>query len=173
MNLGFQSFALVAVALFVTPPGPAAGPRAPSHGRPIRVLVLSGQNNHDWKATTPKLVAILKESGRFDVSVTEEPDKLTAGSLQPYDVLLSNWNAFGLDPAASEWPEEAKRDYLDFVRQGRGHVVVHAGSASFPEWAEYHRLDARHMEGRPDKSRPHSRVPGPRRGRPASGHRRP
>jgi type 1 glutamine amidotransferase len=101
---------------------------------------LSGQNNHDWRSTTPKLVAILKESGRFDVNVTEEPGKLTSRSLQSYDVLLSNWNAFGFDPAASEWPEEAKRDYLDFVRQERGHVVVHAGSASFPEWADYHRL---------------------------------
>jgi hypothetical protein len=31
--------------------GCAAGPGA----RPVRVLILSGQNNHDWKTTTPKL----------------------------------------------------------------------------------------------------------------------
>jgi type 1 glutamine amidotransferase len=140
MNLGLRSLVLAAAVLFVTPTGPSAGPQAPSHGKPIRVLILSGQNNHDWKSTTPKLVSILKASGRFDVSVMEEPVRLTAQSLQSYDVLLSNWNAFGLDPAASEWPEEVKRAYLDFVRNGKGHVVVHAGSSSFPDWSEYHRL---------------------------------
>jgi type 1 glutamine amidotransferase len=140
MNLGFRSFALAAAALFVAQTGPAAGPSAPAGETPIRVLVLSGQNNHDWKTTTPKLVAILKESGRFDVRVTEEPAQLTARSLLSCDVILSNWNAFGLDPAASAWPDEVKRAYLDFVRKGKGHVVVHAGSASFPNWSEYHRL---------------------------------
>jgi type 1 glutamine amidotransferase len=136
MNLGLRSLVLAAAALAITPHGPAAPPGK----EPIRVLVLSGQNNHDWKSTTPKLVAILKESGRFDVSVTEEPGKLTIGFLQPYDVLLSNWNAFGLDPTASEWPEEAKRAYLDFVLKGKGHVAIHAGSASFPGWADYRQL---------------------------------
>ncbi len=112
----------------------AAGPG------PVRVLVLSGQNNHDWRTTTPQIVAILRGSGRFDVRVTEEPVELTAADFASCDVILSNWNAFGLDPAASVWPEETKKAYLDFVRQGKGHVVVHAGSASFPDWSEYGRL---------------------------------
>lgn len=107
---------------------------------PVRVLVLSGQSNHDWRTTTPQVVAILRESGRFDVRVTEEPARLAASDFASCDVLLSNWNAFGLDPAASDWPEEAKQAYLDFVRRGKGHVVVHAGSASFPDWSEYGRL---------------------------------
>ncbi|MCK7527822.1 MAG: hypothetical protein MZV64_64535 [Ignavibacteriales bacterium] len=28
---------------------------------PVRVLILSGQGNHDWRSTTPKLVAILQD----------------------------------------------------------------------------------------------------------------
>ena len=32
---------------------------------PVRVLLLSGQNNHDWKKTTPVLQAALEECGRF------------------------------------------------------------------------------------------------------------
>lgn len=140
MNLCFRSFALAAAVLFVFLPGPGAGPGSPPAGKPIRVLVLSGQNDHDWRSTTPKLVAILEENGRFDVSVTEDPAALTARSLRSYDVILSNWNASGLDARTAEWPEKAKRAYLDFVRQGKGHVVVHAGGASFPEWSDYGRL---------------------------------
>ena len=140
MNIGIRSFALAVAALFVMPPDPGAGLRVPAPDRLIRVLVLSGQNNHDWKSTTPKLVAILKGDSRFDVDVTEDPKGLTARSMRSYDVILSNWNAFGRDPTASEWPDGVKRAYLDFVRKGKGHVVVHAGSASFPDWGEYHRM---------------------------------
>jgi len=124
---------ILAGALSGLRPGPAAP-------KPIRVLILSGQNNHDWKTTTPKLQAILERGGRFVVDITARPDLFTAASLAPYDVVLSNWNAFGLDPAAAAWPEEAGRALFDFVRRGKGHVVVHAGSASFPSWADYHRL---------------------------------
>ena len=45
----------------------------------IRVLILSGRNNHDWRTTTPFLRKILVDSGRFDVRVEEEPAGITGG----------------------------------------------------------------------------------------------
>ena len=39
----------------------------------ISVLLVDGQNNHDWKSTTPMLVEILEMSGRFDVTVLTSP----------------------------------------------------------------------------------------------------
>jgi type 1 glutamine amidotransferase len=117
------------------------GPSRPGFGpRPIRVLILSGENNHDWTSTTPKLEALLKRSGRFLVEITETPALLTDRSLEPYDVVLSNWNVFGREPAVTGWTDETRRAYLDFIRRGKGHVVVHAGSSSFPDWEEYGRL---------------------------------
>jgi len=38
----------------------------------VRVLVFSGRNNHDWRASTPFLRSLLLESGRFDVRVCED-----------------------------------------------------------------------------------------------------
>jgi hypothetical protein len=124
---------LLAALLALTGPSPAAGGT-------IRVLLLSGQSNHDWKATTPELAAILGEGGGFEVRVEERPGRLTARSLAPCDVVLSNWNAFGLDPGTSDWPRETRGAYFEFVHGGGGHVVVHAGSASFPGWEDYGRL---------------------------------
>ena len=46
----------------------------------LRVLILDGQNNHDWRSTTPFLKKALEESGRFTVAVSsnlrkgEKPD---------------------------------------------------------------------------------------------------
>ena len=119
---------------------PEPAPSAPAAARPVRVLILTGQNNHDWKATTPKLQSILERSGRFVVDITARPDLFSDAGLAPYDVILSDWNAFGLDPVSSAWPEGAGRALLDFVRRGKGHVAVHAGSSSFPDWAEYRRM---------------------------------
>ena len=120
--------------------GSLAWGRAAAAGEEIRVLLLSGQNNHDWKATTPELLAILRESGGFAIDVNERPELITVRLLEPYDVILSNWNSFGLDLRGSDWPAGARAAYLDFVRRGKGHVVVHAGSSSFPDWEDYRRL---------------------------------
>jgi hypothetical protein len=105
----------------------------------VRVLLISGRNNHDWQTTTPKITSILEESGRFVVEIEEHPELLTAERLRPFQVVLSNWNAFGPGPSVS-WSQEAKESYIQFVEQGGGHVVVHAGSASFADWKEYQRL---------------------------------
>ena len=40
---------------------------------PIRVLIVDGQNNHDWKKTTPILKACLEATGRFQVDVATSP----------------------------------------------------------------------------------------------------
>ncbi len=108
---------------------------------PRHVLLLSGNNNHNWKETTPKIKSILEDSGRFLVDILENPEQLTPEMLRPYQVVLSNWNAFSSrSDANSSWPPLAMESYVQFVRQGGGHVVVHAGSASFPEWRDYQRL---------------------------------
>jgi type 1 glutamine amidotransferase len=107
-----------------------------SSGKPIQVLLLSGQNNHDWRHTTPKIQSLLEATGRFEVDVDERPGQLTAETLKPYAVIVSNWNSWG-DEKNATWPEALKAAYVDFVQRGGGHVVVHAGSSSFPDWDEY------------------------------------
>ena len=105
----------------------------------VRVLIVSGQNNHNWRETTPKLRSILENSGRFTVEVTEHPEQCDAAAFAKYDVLLSNWNAFD-NPSATNWPAATRQALLDFVRQGKGFVSVHAGSSSFYDWPEYQQL---------------------------------
>ncbi|MBI5280967.1 MAG: ThuA domain-containing protein [Candidatus Solibacter usitatus] len=94
----------------------------------IRVLILTGRNNHDWRATTPYLREVLQLSGRFDVRVTEEPSGLSAATLKPYDVLISNY-------CGPRWGAPAEKAVEEFVSAGKGLVVVHAGSYPFGETA--------------------------------------
>ena len=43
----------------------------------IKVLILSGKNNHEWQKTTPLLVKIYRNPELFIAKVTEKPDTLT------------------------------------------------------------------------------------------------
>jgi len=61
-------------------------------------LIIDGQNNHNWKATTPVLEGILKRSGKFSVDVATSPpkgDKALAQfrpELKKYSVVVLNYN---------------------------------------------------------------------------------
>ena len=106
----------------------------------MNTLILSGQNNHDWKSTTPKIQKILEATGRFSVTVTEHPEQITPETLANVDVILSNWNTFGKNVVVREWPTVAKEALVQFVKNGKGFVVIHAGGSSFSDWADYQQI---------------------------------
>jgi len=109
-------------------------------GGPVRVLILTGQNNHNWQETTPALKSILTQSGHFTVDVTEHPETCDAETFSKYDVLLSNWNTYGKNAVVKEWPPQMRDAFVNFIRNGGGFVVVHAGGASFHDWADYQKI---------------------------------
>ena len=90
----------------------------------IRVLILSGQNNHDWRTTTPCLRQLLLNTGRFDVRVNEEPTGMTAQTLAVYDVVVLDYNG-------PRWGPTAEAALSSFVRSGKGLVVVHGANWAF------------------------------------------
>jgi len=127
----------------------------------IRVLILSGRNNHDWRTTTPFLRKALLDSGRFDVRVCEEPAGSTAETLAAYDVLV-------VDYCGPRWGEVTEKAVESFVSSGKGMVVVHGASYGFaglevlgdghvrtgikePPWPEYARMVGGHWPEPPAK----------------------
>jgi type 1 glutamine amidotransferase len=107
---------------------------------PLRVLILSGANNHDWRATTPVLMAALEAGGLCQVVVTENPASLRPNDLAGLDVVLSNFNTFGKKEAGFVWDPEMRAAFIAWIRQGHGFVAVHAGSSVFYDWPEFQAL---------------------------------
>jgi len=101
-----------------------AGWWAAQGAAPIRALILSGRNNHDWRTTTPFLKKILLDTGRFDVRVVEEPAGTTAATLSGYEVLVLDYNG-------ARWGAATEAAVLGFVRSGKGLVAVHAATYAF------------------------------------------
>lgn len=107
---------------------------------PLRVLLLTGSNNHDWRSTTPVLKEILEAQGRFRVDVETNVPALTAQSFSGYDAVLSHFNTFGGNLTGEVWGAETRAAFAGFIRQGGGLVVVHAGSSVFYDWPEFQQL---------------------------------
>ncbi|MEP6538402.1 MAG: ThuA domain-containing protein [Bryobacteraceae bacterium] len=106
----------------------------------MKVLIVDGQNNHNWQQTTPVLKARLEETGLFTVDVATTPPK--GGDLskfQPdfaaYRVVVSNYNG-------EPWAAETKAAFEKFITGGGGLVSYHAADNSFPEWKEYNQMIA-------------------------------
>jgi uncharacterized protein len=124
---------LVCFALAILPAA-AAGP--------IRALIIDGQNNHDWKTTSPELKKILEETGLFQVDVLTSPPK--GGDFSgfspdfgKYQVIISNYNDFG---GGTVWPESVQKAFEQYMRNGGGFVSYHAADNAFPNWGEYNLL---------------------------------
>jgi type 1 glutamine amidotransferase len=131
-------FALLALAL-----GMATSSRA---AEPVKLLIITGDQGHDWKATTKALQDGLSAGGRFKIDVTTTPAKdLTHDNLDKYDVLLLNYKDTGKPPADTTWSDENKKAFLHAVHDdGKGLVVYHYASAAFtkPNWAEFEKAIA-------------------------------
>ncbi len=111
---------------------------ATDQGGRLKVLILSGRNNHAWQLTTPVLRDVYEKSGRFVVDVLGEPLSWNSDTLEKYDVIVSNWTNY---PSSSrEWGKAMEDAFLAFIRSGKGFVLFHAAGACFPSWPEYQDL---------------------------------
>jgi len=109
---------------------------------PIRGLIIDGQNNHDWKSTTPVLRKILESTGLFQVDVVTTPPKGGDFSdfkpdFKKYQVIIGNYNEF---PAGDKWPATIQTAFEEWVRNGGGFVSFHAADNAFPEWTAYNQM---------------------------------
>jgi len=105
---------------------------------PLTVLIVDGQNNHDWAGTTPVIKKILEASEKFTVDVATSPSKGKAmDSFKPdfskYDVVFSNYNG-------DNWPKSTEAALETYMNNGGGLVVFHAADNAFSNWDEWNKM---------------------------------
>src|SRR5262245_5288275 len=87
---------------------------APAADQPkLKALIIDGQNNHNWKSTTPFLKKYLEDTGLFVVSIVTSPPDKQLKDFRPkfadHQVVVSNYNGVA-------WPAETRSDLTEFVR---------------------------------------------------------
>jgi len=122
----------------------ASASLSPRAAAPIRVMLLDGANNHDWKSTSPVIRKILDEATIF-TTTTVTVDNADLNGFKPdwsrYDVVVLNYNT-GIAGDAPGWLPETKRSFERYVSTGGGLVSVHAADNGFAGWPEFNEMIA-------------------------------
>ena len=122
--------------------------------KPIKALVVSGQNNHNWQVSHKVLKQILDNSGLFvtDIELTAP----AGGDMSSFAPDFSQYDVVVLDYNGDRWPAETDSAFVQYVRKGGGVVIYHAADNAFAGWEEFNRIIALGgWEGRNEKSGPY------------------
>ena len=127
---------------------------APAAGQAkVSVLIIDGQNNHGWAATTPVIKEMLEKTGRFTVDVLTSPPKLDPKKspsdeekkaaadawarfkpdFSKYKVVFSNYNG-------QAWPADVNTALEKYMADGGGLVIFHAANNAFTNWPEWTKM---------------------------------
>lgn len=111
----------------------------------IRVMLLDGQNNHDWKATSPVMKKALDEAGLFATTIVTAPPigSPEFAAFTPdfgrYQVVVMNYNN-GITGDAPDWPAHLKTSFEQFVTNGGGFIPVHGADNAFRHWTAFNEM---------------------------------
>jgi len=108
---------------------------------PIKVLIVTGQNNHNWQVSSVILKRYLNESGLFIADIVTSPKKGEdmlgfRPDFSAYKTIVLDYTDFNGDA----WSDATNAAFLDFVKKGGGVVVYHAAASAFPKWKEYNEI---------------------------------
>ncbi len=103
---------------------------------PIRALLLTGHNNHNWAFTSRVHKETLESTGLFLVDIAEDPELAlsNAEALKKYRLFVIDFND-SHDPRP--WDQMVKKNFARAVKAGTGVVAIHAANNAFKGWSEY------------------------------------
>lgn len=108
----------------------------------IKVLIVDGFSNHDWKQTTKITKQILESSGLFKIEVSTMPSfenqdlwRLWSPNFSEFDIVIQNTN--NINQKEIRWPEKVEKSLEKYVRSGGGLYILHSANNAFAHWDEY------------------------------------
>ncbi|HLY08792.1 MAG TPA: ThuA domain-containing protein [Planctomycetota bacterium] len=130
----------------------------------IKVLIVDGQNNHNYKAMTPFMKEQLEKSGLFTVDVSTTPpaapaapkpgkeetpeqkearEKKTAELKEQWGTWRPSFKEYKVvlsNYNGERWPADVGTAFEEYVRGGGGFLVIHAANNAFSGWKEYDQM---------------------------------
>lgn len=120
-------------------PAPLRAEVRANAGAEKKILIVTGCDLHDWKATTPILVKALAEDKRLEISVTENVDFLGTPELAKYNVIVLHYMNWQTPPPAPKVLENFRKT----VEGGTGLVLVHFACGAFQGWDDFVKVAGR------------------------------
>jgi len=110
----------------------------PSGTKP-NVLLVTGQDLHNWRETTPVVVKILQQDSRLRVKVVHEPSFLADPSIHQYDAIVMHWMNWKVSSPGAP----ARENFREYVESGKGTMLIHFACGAWQDWPEFRDVVAR------------------------------
>jgi type 1 glutamine amidotransferase len=109
------------------------------HAAPIRGLLITGHNNHNWQYTSRLHKDTLEATGGFAIDITDSPGETLANrdALKHYQLFILDYNDFN---SPKRWRDPAETNFTNAVRDGAGVVAIHSANNAFDGWMEYEQM---------------------------------
>ncbi|WP_211344334.1 ThuA domain-containing protein [Flavivirga rizhaonensis] len=115
---------------------------AQSHTDKLKVLIVDGFSNHDWKQTSLIVKTILEKSNLFEVDISTAPSELEdiawenwRPKFKDYDVVIQNTN--NIHNKKIQWPRVVQKEMEAYLRSGGGLYILHSANNAFSSWKAY------------------------------------
>jgi mono/diheme cytochrome c family protein len=119
---------------------PASSPTA-RKANAISVLVIGGQNNHDWKIGNEFLLALLNGQPGFTAAESNTPPKgAPAADWANWNPQFDKYQCVVLDYNGEDWPTAVRAAFEKYVAGGGSVVLIHAANNSFTGWKEFEKM---------------------------------
>ncbi len=104
----------------------------------FRTLIITGQGDHDWQASSPAIKRILDQTRMFTARIMVTPEK--GSDMSGFNPEFTRYKLVVLDYNGDSWTEETKTAFLEYVRNGGGVVIYNEAGNAFPTWEEYNNM---------------------------------
>ena len=91
-----------------------------------KVLIVTGQGDHDWKVSSAAVKQILDETGMFSSKILITPSK--GEDMSGFKPDFTKYKLVVLDYEGDAWPKETDTALMDYLNNGGGVVVYNAKS---------------------------------------------
>ena len=111
----------------------SVGGHADAAPEKARVLIVTGFDvgSHQWEESTKLVDAILKKSGRFDVTISTDKEVFASPKLSDYETVVLSYGFW----QESDPSEKAKAGLLNYVTNGGNIVALFSPDGRLVEFA--------------------------------------
>ena len=118
-----------------------AATRPPPTANTISVLVVGGQNNHDWNIGNEFLITLLNQAGGFSVTESNTPAKgASQAEWAAWSPQFEKYQCVVLDYNGEDWSPAARTAFESYVAGGGSVMLIHAANNGFTGWKEYEKM---------------------------------
>jgi hypothetical protein len=107
-------------------------------GAEYKALIITGQSNDNWQASSSVLQLLLEQTGLFKADIVTTPPK--GGDMSAFNPVFSKYELIVLDYNGDSWSDKTNNAFLEYVKNGGGVVVYRSADNAFPAWEEYNKI---------------------------------